>query len=215
MLGLDMTSRLIRLGHSDCLSDQVRAKVTCFWSHQPLAGSMTAQPPGSHTSILQVATHGQQVTPVMGSYSSADVLSAYSTAPAFHQCDLLHVNKVIFKEICLALMLIFIYWMSFIFGKLFIWIKKEVWTKINLKAEAQILVRKNKRFQIDKRFSLHLFLSLPLVLSLLLFLYIYACMCMFTYAFIHVCACIYIYIYIDIQIYTRCRHFSYGYLKLS
>ena len=48
-----------------------------------VAGSMTAQPPGICPSTLQVTTHGQQVASLVGgSYPSAEVQSAYSTAPA-------------------------------------------------------------------------------------------------------------------------------------
>ena len=47
-----------------------------------VTGSMTAQPPGIHPSALRVATHGQQVASLVGSYSSAEVESAYSTSPA-------------------------------------------------------------------------------------------------------------------------------------
>ena len=49
-----------------------------------VAGSMTAQPPGIRPSALRVATHDQQVAAlgVGGSYPSAEVQSAYSTAPA-------------------------------------------------------------------------------------------------------------------------------------
>ena len=44
---------------------------------------MTAQPPGIRPSALRVATHGQQVASLGGgSYPSAEVQSAYSTAPA-------------------------------------------------------------------------------------------------------------------------------------
>ena len=47
-----------------------------------VTGSMTAQPPGIRPSTLRVATHGQQVASLGGSYPSAEVQSAYSTAPA-------------------------------------------------------------------------------------------------------------------------------------
>ena len=48
-----------------------------------VTGLVTAQPPGIHTSALRVATHGQQVASLAGaSYPSAEVQSAYSTAPA-------------------------------------------------------------------------------------------------------------------------------------
>ena len=48
-----------------------------------VAGSMTAQQPGIRPSTLRVATHGQQVPSLGGgSYPSAEVQSAYSTAPA-------------------------------------------------------------------------------------------------------------------------------------
>ena len=49
-----------------------------------VAGSMTAQPPGIRPSALRVATHSQQVALIggVGSYPSAEVQSAYSTAPA-------------------------------------------------------------------------------------------------------------------------------------
>ena len=45
---------------------------------------MTAQPPGIRPSALRVATHGQQVASLggWGSYPSAEVQLAYSTAPA-------------------------------------------------------------------------------------------------------------------------------------
>ena len=44
---------------------------------------MTAQPPGIRPSALRVATHGQLVATLGGgSYPSAEVQSAYSTAPA-------------------------------------------------------------------------------------------------------------------------------------
>ena len=59
---------------SDRLSDQVRAKVMCCKPLTTVAGSMTAQPPGIRPSALRVATHGQQVAPL--------VQSTYSTAPA-------------------------------------------------------------------------------------------------------------------------------------
>ena len=50
--------------------------------------SWTAQPSGSHPQALRVAAHSQQVVSlvvvvvVVGAYSSAEVQSAYSTAPA-------------------------------------------------------------------------------------------------------------------------------------
>ena len=47
-----------------------------------VAGSMTAQPPGICPSALWVTTHGQLVASLGGSYPSAEVQSAYSTAPA-------------------------------------------------------------------------------------------------------------------------------------
>ena len=43
---------------------------------------MTAQPPGSRSSALRVATNGQQVASFGGSYLSAEVQSAYYIAPA-------------------------------------------------------------------------------------------------------------------------------------
>ena len=43
---------------------------------------MTAQPPGIRPSALRVAIHGQQVASLGGSYPSAEVQSAYFTAPA-------------------------------------------------------------------------------------------------------------------------------------
>ena len=48
-----------------------------------VARSRTAQLPGFRPSALQVATHGQPVVSLgEGSYPSAEVQSAYSTAPA-------------------------------------------------------------------------------------------------------------------------------------
>ena len=43
---------------------------------------MTAQPTGIRPSALRVATHGQQVASLGFFYPSAEVQSAYSTAPA-------------------------------------------------------------------------------------------------------------------------------------
>ena len=79
-----MTSRLIRL---DPIQLPVRPSkgqsgVLQAIDHS-VAKSMTAQPPGIHPSALRVATHGQQVASLRGgSYPSAEVQSAYSTAPA-------------------------------------------------------------------------------------------------------------------------------------
>ena len=42
---------------------------------------MTTQPLGIRPRALRVATHGQQVASLVGSYPSAEVQSAYSTAP--------------------------------------------------------------------------------------------------------------------------------------
>ena len=68
---------------SDHPSDQVRAKVVCCKPLTTVTGSMTAQPPGIRPSALRVATHGQQIASLGGgSYPSAEVQSAYSTAPA-------------------------------------------------------------------------------------------------------------------------------------
>ena len=48
-----------------------------------VAGSMTAQPPGIRPSALRITTHGQQVASLGGgSYPSAEVQTAYSTAPS-------------------------------------------------------------------------------------------------------------------------------------
>ena len=47
-----------------------------------VARSQTAQLLGSHPQALWVATHGQQVALLWGFYPSAEMQSAYSTAPA-------------------------------------------------------------------------------------------------------------------------------------
>ena len=54
-----------------------------------VAGSMTAQSLGFRPSALRISTHGQQVAPLGGSYPSAEVQSAYSTAPADRAADTL------------------------------------------------------------------------------------------------------------------------------
>ena len=43
---------------------------------------MTAQLPGSRPNALRIGTYSQQVAPLGQSYLSAEVKSAYSTAPA-------------------------------------------------------------------------------------------------------------------------------------
>ena len=78
-----MTSRLSGSGLSDRPSSTVRAKVVCCkrLDHSIFRPS-TAQPPGSRPHASRVATHGQQVASFGGFYPSAEVQSAYSTAPA-------------------------------------------------------------------------------------------------------------------------------------
>ena len=49
---------------------------------------MTAQPPGIRHSALRVATHGKQVASLVVFYPSAEVQSAYSTAPADRATEL-------------------------------------------------------------------------------------------------------------------------------
>ena len=47
-----------------------------------VAGSMTAQPSASRSSVLRVAAHGQEVAPLgAGTYPSTEVQSVYSIAP--------------------------------------------------------------------------------------------------------------------------------------
>ena len=82
MLGLDRTSQLNESGLSNHPSDQTRIKVVCRKLLTTVTESMTAQPPGFHHSALQVATNGQQVAPLRGSYPSAEMQSVYSTVPA-------------------------------------------------------------------------------------------------------------------------------------
>ena len=78
-----MTSRLIGLGpiRPPVRPSKGQSGVLQAIDHS-VAGSMTAQLPGIRPSALRVATHGQQVAPWGGSYPSAEVQSAYSTAPA-------------------------------------------------------------------------------------------------------------------------------------
>ena len=79
-----MTSRLIGLGP---IRPTVRPSKGQSGVLQAIdlsvAGSMTAQPPGIRPSALRVTTHDQQVASFgWGSKPSAEVQSAYSTAPA-------------------------------------------------------------------------------------------------------------------------------------
>ena len=79
VLGHDKTSRLIGSGpiRTPVRPSKGQSSVLQAIDHT-VAGSMTAQPPGSHPSVLRVAPHGQQAALLGGgSYPSA-----YSTAPA-------------------------------------------------------------------------------------------------------------------------------------
>ena len=78
MLVHDKTNRLIGSGP---IRPNGQSSVLQAIDHS-VAGSMTAQPPGSCPSALRVAAHDQQAAPLGGSYPSAEVQSAYSTAPA-------------------------------------------------------------------------------------------------------------------------------------
>ena len=77
------TSRLIGLGpiRPPVRPSKGQSSVLQAIDHS-VAGSMTAQLPGSRPSALWVTAHGQQVASLGGSYPSAEVQSAYSTAPA-------------------------------------------------------------------------------------------------------------------------------------
>ena len=85
MLVHDKTSRLIGSGpiRPTVRPSKGQSSVLQAIDHS-VVGSMTAQPPGSRPSALRVAAHGQQAAPLVGggSYTSAEVQSAYSTAPA-------------------------------------------------------------------------------------------------------------------------------------
>ena len=83
MLGHVGTSRLIGSGpiRPPVRPSKGQSDVLQAIDHS-VTGSMTAQPPGIHPSALRVATHGQQVASLGGSYPSAEVQSVYSTAPA-------------------------------------------------------------------------------------------------------------------------------------
>ena len=83
MLGVDMTSRLIGLGpiRPPVRPSKGQSDVLQAIDHS-VAGSMTAQLLGIRPSALRVATHGQQVASLGEFYPSAEVQSAYSTAPA-------------------------------------------------------------------------------------------------------------------------------------
>ena len=79
-----MTSRLIGSGpvQPPVRPSKGQSGVSQAIDHS-VAGSMTAQPPGIRPSALRDATYGQQVASLGGgSYPSAEVQSAYSTAPA-------------------------------------------------------------------------------------------------------------------------------------
>ena len=83
LLGHDKTCRLIGLGpiRPPVKPSKGQSSVLQAIDHS-VAGSMTTQPPGSRPSALWVTAHGQQVALLVGSYPSAEVQSAYSTAPA-------------------------------------------------------------------------------------------------------------------------------------
>ena len=76
-----MTSRLIRLSFFDCPCSSVRAKVQCRKSCDHF-NCWVIDCLGFCLQPLQVATHSQQVTSLKGSYLSAKVQLAYSTALA-------------------------------------------------------------------------------------------------------------------------------------
>ena len=83
VLGHDKTSQLIESGRIQppLRPSKGQSSVLQAIDHS-VARSMTAQPPGSHSSALRVTAHGQKAALLGGSYPSAEVQSAYSTAPA-------------------------------------------------------------------------------------------------------------------------------------
>ena len=106
MLWHGRTSRLIGSGISDRPSDQVRAKMAIVYS---VAGSMTTQPPGIRPSALRVATHDQQVASLgWRSYPSAEVQSAYFTAPGDRASNPARAKEIVNIHIYVC-MLIFFY----------------------------------------------------------------------------------------------------------
>ena len=78
VLGHDKTSRLI--GSGPIRPSKGQSSVLQAIDHS-IAGSLTVQPPGSRPSALRVAAHGQRWSHWVGSYSSSEVQSAYSTSP--------------------------------------------------------------------------------------------------------------------------------------
>ena len=80
-LGHDTTSRLIGLGPIRLLVRPSKGQSSVLQAiDHSVAGSITAQPPGSRPNTLWVAAHSQQAAPLGGgSYPSAEVQSAYST----------------------------------------------------------------------------------------------------------------------------------------